>query len=83
MRFELSSAVCNYGGRYTKSRDPTTDECLCYNFCGDGIERNGFGPSSKSIDAGEEVCEAVGWREWSNQVDVDDIETGVRCWKCC
>ena len=47
----------------------------CYGSCLDVLDRQGLGPAGEAVDHCEEVLEALGLRERTDQIDVDVIET--------
>ena len=52
-----------------------------YGSCLDVFDGQNFMPAGETVDHGEEVFEALGLQERSNQIDVDVVETLVRCFK--
>ena len=54
-RFELLSMIHDNGGWNTKLRDPATEEGLSHRFCRDGVEWDGFRPTSEAVYASEYV----------------------------
>ena len=60
LRFELATTVSDNSGRYTKARDPATEESMSHSFSSDAGERNSFGPLCKMIHTGQEVRVMVG-----------------------
>ena len=50
-----------------------------YGSCLDVFDGQNFMPAGETVDHGEEVFEALGLRERSNQIDVDVVEP-LFCW---
>ena len=50
---ELSTTVSDNSGRDAKARDPPPEEGLSHSFHRDASERDGFWPSSETVNTGQ------------------------------
>ena len=66
MTFKLLATISGNDVWNTKTSDPVGDKCLCNGFSCDVRDRNRFRPTSKTIDAGQEIRKTVGRRQGFN-----------------
>ena len=69
--------VNNDGRGRAKTRNPPTDEGLSDCLGSDHSEGNGLRPACKAVHTGEKVGESSGWWQGSNDINMDDIKSGI------
>ena len=80
-RLKLATTISSGCWWSAKPWYPPTHKCFGNSLCCDVHYRNGFWPSSESVDAGEDVCVTVRRRKRPHNVEMNLVKSNVRCCK--